>query len=404
MTTSRFPSEPGAPAESSVGRPSRAYDAAMALLVLIVLSVHLAIANLPNNAFIFDEAYYVPAARALLLGIPSNLEYPPLAKLLIALSIKVFGDVTIAWRLPSILFGTLAIPVLYLLTRTLADRKTALIAAFLLSFESLWFIHSSIAMLDIAAVSLALLALLFFVRREWVWAGALLGLSMLAKEMTVLLLVVLPLFTLLQAPNTRSRNAWAHAMKVGSFVAVSALVVFMAGLQIYDSAYNAFPTSFDHVARMFRHNQAIAAPPASDAVRPFQWFSGYAPAGYLLTFADIGNGVKRYYVQYFGQPNLVIVLLAWLAVPFSIPRLGRKDPNATLHLLLLLVPLVFFLGLAQWRVTYPYYILICIPSLCVLCATFLAQFPRAVILTFGLGVVMWFLIWFPRNLLTLGMK
>ncbi len=400
MTPNTDAPGPLAVPQPPVGASSRFYDGCAGLLVAAVLGAHLAIANLPNNAFIFDEAYYVPAARNLLLGIATNLEHPPLAKLLIALAIKLFGDVTFAWRLPSILFGTLAVWVLYVLTRTLADRRTALLAAFLLSAETLWFVHSSIAMLDIVSISLALLALLLFVRGEWVWTGAVVGLSMLAKEMTVLLLAVLPLFALLQSRKALSREALGRAGEVGFFVSVSALVVFMGGLQAFDSAYHAFPTSFHHVAHMLRHNQAIAAPPASDAVQPFQWFSGFIPSGYLLSFTDVGNGMKRYLIQYYGQPNLVVVLLVWLAVPFAMPRVRRKDPNATLHVLLFLVSFVFFVALAQWRITYPYYMLIGLPSLCVLAAVFLGQFPRGVVFTYAAGAVLWFLIWFPRNLLT----
>jgi hypothetical protein len=48
--------------------------------------------------------------------------------------------------------------------------------------------------------------------------------------------------------------------------------------------------------------------------------------------------------------------------------------------------------------------LVCLPSICVLCATFLVELPRGVVLTYGIGVVMWFLAWFPRNLLTLGAR
>jgi predicted membrane-bound dolichyl-phosphate-mannose-protein mannosyltransferase len=396
--------DPSALPETADRGSSHFHEACLGLLIVVVLGAHLAISNLPSNGFIFDEAYYVPAARCLLTDQVCNAEHPPLAKALIALSIKTFGDQGFAWRLPSILFGTLAIVFLYFLTRRLADRKTALLAAFLLSFETLWFTHSSIAMLDIVAVSLGLLSLLVFLRGEWVWAGAVIGLSMLAKEVTVLLLGVLVLFELLQSPKAFSRGALSHTLRVGFFVTVSALVVFMAGLQIYDSAYNAFPTSLHHVAQMFRHNRAISSPLPADAVRPFQWFSGFAPSGYFLSFTDLGKGAKRYYVQYFGQPNLVILLMVWLALPFSFPRLKRKDPNATLHVLMFLVPFVFFLGLAEWRITYPYYMLVCLPSICVLVAVFLAELPRRVILIYGVGVVMWFLIWFPWNLLTFGAK
>jgi hypothetical protein len=272
-----------------------------------------------------------------------------------------------------------------------------------MSFETLWFTHASIAMLDIVAVSLGLLALLLFVRGEWVWAGGVIGLSMLAKEVTILLVVVLTLFAWLQFPKTLSRRAVSHASKVGFFVSVSAFAVFMAGLQIYDSAYNAFPTAFDHVVQMVRYNGAISSPPLSDAVQPFQWFSGFTPIGYFVNFATVGKDIKRYYVQYYGQPNLVIVLLIWLALPFSLPELKRKNPNATLHVLMFLVPFVFFVGVAHWRITYPYYMLMFLPSICVLSAMFVAQFSRRVIVIYGVGVVMWFLIWFPRNLLTLSL-
>jgi dolichyl-phosphate-mannose-protein mannosyltransferase len=380
---------------------SHFHEIGFGLLLLVVLGAHLAISNLPRNGFVFDEAFYVPAARCLLTGQVCNSEHPPLVKALIALSIRIFGDQGFAWRLPSILFGTLAIALLYFLTRKLADKKTALLAAFLLSFESLWFTHSSIAMLDIVAVSLALLALLVFLRGEWVYAGAVVGLSMLAKEITVLLLVVLPLFALIQSPKASTRGALGDALRVGFFVTVSAFVVFMAGMQIYDSAYGAFPTSFHHVAQMFRYNRAISSPPPADAVRPFQWFSGFAPSGYFLSFTDLGKGATRYYVQYFGQPNLVVLLMVWLAVPFSWPRVRRRDPNATLHVLMFLVPFLFFLALAEWRITYPYYMLVFLPSICVLVAVFLAELPRRVVLTYGVGVVLWFLIWFPWNLLAL---
>ena len=382
----------------------RSHGAWLGLLVLVVLSAHLAIANMPKDAFIFDEAFYVPAARCLLTGEVCNVEHPPLAKALMALSIRYVRDEGFAWRLPSIIMGTLAIVLVYSLTRRLRDRKTALLAAFLLSFETLWFTHSSIAMLDIVAVSLGLLALLLFIRGEWVWAGAVIGLSMLAKEITILLVGILPLFTLLQSPKALSRPALRQAGRVAFFVAVSAGVVFMTGLQMYDSLSHAFPTAFAHVARMIRHNQAIAAPPLSDAVQPFQWFSGFTPSAYFVTSAAISKDVKRTFVQYYGQPNLVILLLVWLALPFSLPAVRRKDPNATLHVLLVLVPLTFFLALAQSRITYPYYMLVCLPSICVLCATFLVELPRGVVLTYGLGVVMWFLAWFPRNLLTLSAR
>ena len=376
------------------------YELSLALLLLVVLAAHLAISETPREGIVFDEAAYVPASRDLITGIASNVEHPPLAKGLIALSILAFGDRGVAWRLPSILFGTLAILLVYLLTRRLADRKTALLAAFLLGFESLWFVHSSIAMLDIVAVTLGLAALLLLVRGEWVWTGAVVGLAMLAKETMAVLVVVAAVYAALQCPpGSSARRMAREAGSVLFFVGVSAFVVFMAGLQIYDSAYDAFPTSFAHVARMIRHNRAIAAPAFSDTVHPWQWFSGYTPSGYYVTSTAIGKDLRRTYVQYMGQPNLVTVLLIWLALPFSMPLLKARNPNAVLHVVLFVASWAFFAAVAFSRITYPYYMLALIPSVCVLVAVFLSRLPRAVVLTCCVGVILWFLAWFPVNML-----
>ncbi len=376
------------------------YELSLALLLLVVLAAHLAISETPREAIVFDESAYVPASRDLITGIVSNVEHPPLAKGLIALSILAFGDRAVAWRLPSILAGTIAVLLLYLLTRRLADRKTALLAAFLLGFESLWFVHSSIAMLDIVAVTLGLAALLLLARGEWVWTGAVVGLAMLAKETMGVLVAVAAVFAALQCPpGTSARRAAREAGSVLFFVGVSAFVVFMAGLQIYDSAYDAFPNAFAHVARMIRHNRAIAVPALSDAVHPWQWFSGFTPSAYYATSVAIGKELKRTYVQYMGQPNLVVLLLIWLALPFSMPLVKARNPNASLHVVLFVLSWAFFAAAAFARITYPYYMLALIPSVCVLVAVFLSRLPRAVVLTCCVGVVLWFLAWFPVNLL-----
>lgn len=372
----------------------------LALLLLVVLAAHLAIASTPRQASVFDETYYVPAAREILLGIVTNVEHPPLAKGLIALSILAFGDQPVAWRLPSIVAGTLAVLLLYLLTRRMADRRTALFAAFLLGFESLWFVHASIAMLDIVAVTLGLWALLYLVRGEWVWAGAVVGLAMLAKETMALLVGVAAIYAWLRgARDTAWRPAARRAGAALFFVGVSAGVVFLAGLQIYDSAFDAFPNAFAHVARMIAHNRAISAPAWSDAVHPWQWFSGFRPSPYFVTSTAISPDLQRVYVQYLGQPNLVILLLAWLAVPVLLGSGRRRDPAVLLHAAILLVSLAFFSAVALARITYPYYMLVAIPSVCVLVAVFLSRFPRPVLVAYGVGVVLWFMAWYPVNLL-----
>ena len=61
------------------------------------------------HALFFDEIYYVPAARHLIdLSVPINDEHPPFAKCIIALGMVILGDNHWGWRVPSALFGGIA--------------------------------------------------------------------------------------------------------------------------------------------------------------------------------------------------------------------------------------------------------------------------------------------------------
>lgn len=61
----------------------------------------------------WDEGFYITDARRFLAGTPLlNPEHPPLGKWLIGLSIRVFGDDALGWRMPSLLAITASITTL----------------------------------------------------------------------------------------------------------------------------------------------------------------------------------------------------------------------------------------------------------------------------------------------------
>ncbi len=378
------------------------YDKALIVLVAIVFALHLAIILTPPKAYIFDEAHYVPSAKCMLNGTVCNVEHPPLSKAAIALGIRIFGDNGIGWRLPTVIAGTLAIAFVYLIVRRLRDEKTALIAAFLLSFESLWFTHSSIALLDIIAVFFMILGVYFFVCGKNIPAGIAIGLGMLSKENVVIILPVLVLYTAFLQPKIWSKPTLKAALKVCLVVGLTAFVVFMVGLNAYDLTYNAFPSAFHHVARMVKHNQAIEAPRFSDVIHPIRWFSGYIPDPYFLTNINV-NGHKRSFAQYFAEPNLVVLLIIWLAIPYAFSNAWKKEPLELLNLLYVSVFFLAMIAIAYSRITYPFYMLLFLPGICILNATFLVKMPKPVLITYAIGVLAWFIFWFPRNVFTIGM-
>nr|WP_249792662.1 phospholipid carrier-dependent glycosyltransferase [Bradyrhizobium sp. BRP22] len=118
--------------------------------------------------FYFDEVHYVPAARQMLEPVMRepllNPMHPPLAKQLIALSIRTFGDNPFGWRYPAALFGALALVGVYLGGLALFARQSSAIAATLIAaFNQMLFVQSRIAMLDVFALAFSLFAIAAFV-------------------------------------------------------------------------------------------------------------------------------------------------------------------------------------------------------------------------------------------------
>jgi uncharacterized membrane protein len=114
------------------GEPDTSRDTALlvlAALVLAGLALRLAV---PRGIWL-DEAISIHPARLSLHDLFRNLYYgdrqPPLYHLALWSTIRAFGHGEFAVRLPSLIAGTLVIPVLYELGRELYDRRTGLIAA-----------------------------------------------------------------------------------------------------------------------------------------------------------------------------------------------------------------------------------------------------------------------------------
>jgi dolichyl-phosphate-mannose-protein mannosyltransferase len=170
----------------SVPRNSTAWTAIIAVILFFAAHFAFLLGVTTPEKFYFDEVHYVPAARQMLEpAMPSpvlNPMHPPLAKQLIALSIRIFGDGPLGWRYPGALFGSLAIVAIYLCGLVLfAARGPAIAAALLAFFNQMLFVQSRIAMLDIFALTFGLLAIAAFMHgfrkpRPHLWFG-LAGLS-----------------------------------------------------------------------------------------------------------------------------------------------------------------------------------------------------------------------------------
>jgi dolichyl-phosphate-mannose--protein O-mannosyl transferase len=98
----------------------------------------------------FDEFHYVPSAKQWLALAPNqNWEHPPLAKLLMAAGIAIFGDRPIGWRFMSTVFGSFTLVAMYFWGLALfRSKRAALLVAGITLLNQLLYVQARIGMLD----------------------------------------------------------------------------------------------------------------------------------------------------------------------------------------------------------------------------------------------------------------
>jgi predicted membrane-bound dolichyl-phosphate-mannose-protein mannosyltransferase len=207
-----------------------------------------------DHVLVFDEAYYVNAARVIAgieppqgqvppdarryagtpLGEDPNSEHPQLAKLVIAGSIELLGDGPLAWRLGSLIAGTLAILGMFALVRAAGGSDwLALGAAALMATDNLLLVHGRIGTLDIYVVAAMIWAVALYVRGRPVTAGALLGLGACFKLVAPYALLALVLFEALALWHGGSEKPRRVLARLGA-CALTAAAVFIGLLALLD--------------------------------------------------------------------------------------------------------------------------------------------------------------------------
>ena len=136
------------------------------VVILVAVAGMLRFWNLDHpNELVFDEVHFVGQARHYLRGESFLDPHPPLAKVIIALGIKLFGDVPWAWRIGVATTGTLLCGVTYMLGRRMFRSRLAatLAASFILS-DGFFLVDSRIAVIDIVYLTFAAIAYLLMFR------------------------------------------------------------------------------------------------------------------------------------------------------------------------------------------------------------------------------------------------
>ncbi len=260
----------------------------------------------PNaHLVIFDEDYYVNAARVIAgirppsgvpyahapLGTDPNAEHPPLAKLVMAGSMELFGNNPVGWRLPSILFGTLAILGMYALVRAAGGgRWVALGAGALMAADNLFLVHARIGTLDVFALAAMVWGAALYLRRLPLTAGIVIGVGACAKEVAPYVLLVLVVVEALLWLTTRT-DLLSRLRRLAACIiaAAASFVALLAGLIVISPPYADAEArrvrggvwgEISHIVS-YAANQTSPHGPKGIASYPWQWLYDLKPITYL---------------------------------------------------------------------------------------------------------------------------
>lgn len=364
----------------------------------------------PDAALIFDEQYYVNAARIILgldvpagapyagqpSGLDPNLEHPPLAKLLIAGSMWLFGDDGFGWRFPSLLAGMACIVLVYGIVRAVSDDAwLAVLTASIFALDNLVLVHSRIATLDILFVALVLLGAWYWLRGWHLAAGIACGVAALVKLPAVLGLAALALLGVGACIRSvlRDRALDRRAARGTILLLLGFVTVWLGGLWLLDLAFTDYTTPWSHVRFMLDYGFSITGGGASAAPdsEPWQWLANEVQMPYFRVDDSI----------YFrGAMNPVVLAAALVAVPYVAWRAWRfREPLSLWVVAWVATTYVFFypLVLLTHRTTYLFYVLPTLAAFAVAIALLLREprLPRAVTWACLLAVAVGFYVYYP---------
>jgi len=239
------------PADTFVRLPWMTADT-IALVPLTVAAAALRFWHLGHPPeIVFDEVHFVGQARHYLHSEPFLDPHPPIAKVLIALGIMLFGDTSSSWRLGNATLGTILVAVTYLLGRRMfRSRLAGALAAGLVACDGFFIVDSRIGCIDIVYLTFAAIAYLFLFRfiqtpdgaqrrRTLIYMGIALGLCLGSKlyvpAVTFLLVAGFVAFTLLRPSSETAassdslaiRRAFGGLLVIGSISTIFYILSFL---------------------------------------------------------------------------------------------------------------------------------------------------------------------------------
>jgi len=402
------------------------YDRYFLLVFSVSIVLRLLWLDVPNGygatgTLIFDEFFYVNAARAILgwpqgpdpnrvpfpgapAGMDPNPGHPPLAKLMIAASMKLLGDNAWGWRLPSVIMGSFSILLFYLLMKKVSGNgKYALLATYLMAFDALIFVDSRVAILDIFTLAFMVLGFyLYFLGKNRLSAVAL-ALSTLTKIIGIYGFLTLMAFHFLRSfsrkKQVRLRSVFFADLRwllgFGFYYAVTGFLLLLAL-----GSVTGYRNPTDYIRFMFGNMLSLTELQVGGiASQPLQWLVNQVQIGYLQIGITIGQ-ISLSPVAFWGGMNPFIVYMTIPAVAYTTYYCITRKSQTALFVLCWFAGNYFPyfpLSYLSHRISYIFYFQNTVPAVAGGIALLLnnKRIPRTLIILYVLLVLVGFSWYFP---------
>jgi len=257
------------------------------------------------NEIVFDEVHFVGQARNYLHGERFLDPHPPLAKLVTALGIWLFGDHSWSWRVGNASLGTILVGVTYLLGRRMTrSRLAGALGAGAVLLDGMFLVDSRVAVIDIVYLTLAAVSYLILFRivdtpgvparrRLLVLLGVALGLcvgsKLLIPAITFLLVMGFLVWILATEPSLtrRDRRITGAVLLTGGVASIFYIATFLP--HYYLGWWGGIQDLFKYYKDIIGYEKSVSTATHPYSSKWWSWPMMLRPIAYWQNFPKVGK-------------------------------------------------------------------------------------------------------------------
>jgi Gpi18-like mannosyltransferase len=346
------------------------------LIILFAFTTRVYSLGSPKNEY-FDEVYHAFTAKVILHGDakawewwntpPAGFAYewthPPLAKLGMVLSMKIFGENSFGYRIPGALLGLGSVLLVMGIAKLIfKDELIALLSGAVFSLDGLTLVTSRIGMNDTYLLFFVLLSIYFFLREKNFFAALSFGLALASKWSAIWAIPILGIIWLRRKNKFEPSILWFLLLPFTLYL-LTYLPMFLTG--------HTLSTWWEMQKQMWWYHTGLRA------THPYSspWWSWpflIRPI-YLYTSDEINGMVSRIYamgnplVFWFGLSSVVLCMVY-----------GYLEKNKKLGLTVFSYLIFFVPWAASPRIMFLYHYLPSIPFMAIATAYILRRSPKII--------------------------